>query len=218
MKRTRDTIDPVPADLLWAAACAAYRINNGYFKQPQVDGDTIVRPTNREIVHVALADSSMITDADREMGQQCRRHMASSVTMRALRAELGEWDKITARVCELDTVTGNYDLSVITAMPQSYVRHLNKESVDARLARCESEPMSVVGAKLDLQVEIVKSNYSAKFNTWFLSAITECNHAVYFAYRETIDPGTCVAIRGTVKRHNGSATQLNRVKIVGDKE
>jgi hypothetical protein len=67
-------------------------------------------------------------------------------------------------------------------------------------------------------VEIVRSNYSAKFNTWFVSAITKDNYSVYFAFREEIKSEAHIAIRGTVKRHTDRATQLNRVKIVGDKE
>jgi hypothetical protein len=62
-------------------------------------------------------------------------------------------------------------------------------------------------------VEIVRNNYSAKFNTWFVSAVTSDNHAVFFAYREEIRPETNLDIRGTIKRHTDSATQLNRVKI-----
>ena len=216
MKKNRDTIDAIDADLLWSAACTAYRLNNGYLKVPDTIGDQVIRPTNREIVRRALADTKLITDADRNLAQQCRRYMATAVTMQALKTELGEWAKITAKVCALDTITSNYDLSVITAMPQSYVKQLKKESVDARLARCESGVIGKINDKVNLAVEIVRNNYSAKFNTWFISAITEDNYAVYFAYREAIDPDAHVTIRGTVKRHNDQATQLNRVKIVGE--
>jgi hypothetical protein len=213
VKKVRDQMASVDADLLWSAACTAYRLNGGYLKQPDVIGDQVIRPTNREIVRQALANPELITDADRELAQACRRHMATAVTMQALRTELGEWARITARVCDLDTVDSAYDFSVITAMPHSYVRQLRKESVDARLARCEGL-VGEIGDKVELAVEIVRNNYSAKFNTWFVSGITASNHAVYFAYREALEPETLVAIRGTVKRHTDSATQLNRVKLV----
>ena len=214
MKKNRDTIDAIDADLLWSAACTAYRLNNGYLKQPETIGDQVIRPTNREIVKIALYDHSLITDADRDMAQQCRRYMATAVTMQALKTELGEWAKITAKVCGLDTIHSNYDFSVITAMPHSYIKQLKKESVDARLARCNHGVVGKVGDKVELAVEIVRNNYSAKFNTWFISAITEDNCAVFFAYREALDPETHVKIRGTIKRHTDSATQLNRVKLV----
>ena len=215
-KKTRDAIDAVDADLLWSAACTAYRLNGGYLKQPEMIGDQVVRPTNREIVKIALYDHSLITDADRALAKNCRQHMATAVTMQALKTELGEWARITARVCDLDTVDSLYDLSVITAMPHSYIKQLKKESVDARLARCQCT-VGKLGDKVELAVEIMRSNYSAKFNTWFVSAITNDNYAVYFAYRESLDSDTHVKIRGTVKRHTDSATQFNRVKLVEEK-
>ena len=218
MKKTRDTIEAVDADLVWSAACTAYRVNNGYLKQAEMIGDQVVRPTNREIVRRALDNPALITDADRELARDCRRHMATAVTMQALKTELGEWARITAKVCSLDTITSNYDLSVVTAMPQSYIKQLKKESVDARLARCETGALGKINDKITLTVEIVRNNYSAKFNTWFVSAITTDNRAVFFAYRENIQTETHVKIRGTIKRHTDCATQLNRVKLVGDKE
>lgn len=218
MRKTRDTIAAVDADLMWAAACTAYRMNNGYYKQPELVGDQVVRPTNRDLVEQALANAVLITDADRAMGADCRRHLASSVTMQALRTELNEWAKVTARVCSLDEITSRYDMSVITAMPHSYARQLRKESVDARLARCNEGAVGNIGVKIDLNIEVVRSNYSEKFNTWFVSAITDTNYSVFFSYRESIEPETHVAIRGTVKRHNDRSTQLNRVKVLGDKQ
>jgi hypothetical protein len=213
-KKTHDTIDAIAADLLWTAACTAYRLNGGYLKQPEVIGDQVIRPTNREIVHQALADPKLITDADRELARNCRRYMAASVTMQALRTELGEWSKITARVCELDAITSMYDLSVITAMPQSYAKQLKKESVDARLARCDQAHAGQLGDKVELVVEILRNNYSAKYNTWFVSGIAENNCQVFFAYREELKSDQTLKIRGTVKRLVDRATQLNRVKVM----
>jgi hypothetical protein len=105
-------------------------LNSGYLKEPEVIGDQVIRPTNRELVRRCLGNLSLITDLDREQAQDCRRYMAGAVTMQALKTELGEWSKITAKVCGLNIITSNYDLSVITAMPQSYVKALKKESVD----------------------------------------------------------------------------------------
>jgi tellurite resistance protein len=218
MKANRDRMAAVDADLLWAAACTAYRLNNGYYKQPELIGDQVVRHTNRDLVEQALANAALINDADRAMGLDCRRHLATAVTMQALRTELNEWAKVTARVCSLDTITSRYDMAVITAMPHSYARQLRKESVDARLARCNEGAVGNIGAKIDLNVEVMRSNYSEKFNTWFVSAITDTNYSVFFSYRESIEPETHVAIRGTVKRHCDRSTQLNRVKLLGDKQ
>lgn len=202
----------ITADLAWSAACAAYRINGGYFKEPETIGDQVIRHTNRAVAQQALDNPALITVADRELAHTCRQHLAATVTMQALRYELSEWARITAHVCSLDTVSNLYDFSVITAMPHSYVKQVRKESVDARLARCDGLP-DKLGTKVQLAVEIFSNNYSAKFDTWYVSAVTRDDCAVYFAYREEIPTGTHATIRGTVKRHTDRSTQLNRVKL-----
>jgi hypothetical protein len=215
-KKNRDTIDAVNADLVWSAACTAYRLNNGYLKEPDRVGDQIVRPTNRELVRRALSEQSLITDADREQGRQCRLFMTHTATINALKGTLNEWGEITAKVCQAENIASQYDLSVITAMPQAWVKAQKREQIDARLRNCNDGTVGKIGDKVELSVEIIRNNYSAKFNTWFVSAITDDNHAVFFAYRESINPETRVTIRGTVKRHTDRATQLNRVKLVGE--
>jgi hypothetical protein len=213
-KKTRDSIDAIDADLVWSAACAAYRLNGGYLKEPETIGDQVIRPTNRELVRQALDQDGLITEADRKLAKECRRYMATDVTLKALKTELGEWSRITARVCEQTEIKSNYDLSVITAMPHSYVKALKKESVDSRLARCDETYAGQLGDKVELTVEILRNNYSAKYNTWFVSGITKTNLAVFFAYREQLKSDQTLKIRGTVKRLVDRATQLNRVKVV----
>ncbi len=214
MKSKYDRIDTIDADLAWSAAFAAYRINRGYFKQPTISEEgKITRPTNRELAKLALYDASMIQDQDRRSAKKARQYLANVTTMNALRGDLGEWGQISARVCSLDKIDSQYDLAVITAMPQSYASTLKKEQVDARLRQCDGH-VGHVGDKVQTSVEIVRHNYSAKFNTWFISGITPNNQAVHFAYREIIQPGRKIVIRGTVKRHTDHSTQLNRVKLV----
>lgn len=213
MRAKYDRIDAVDADLAWSAAFAAYRINDGYYKTPVKEGDKIVKPMNRELVQLALYDTSMITDSDRKQSKKARQYMASVATMNALKGELSEWGQLTAKICSQDQIVSNYDMAVLTAMPKSYVNSLTKEEVDARLRKCDGH-IGKEGDKVEVPVEIVRHNYSAKFNTWFISGITQDNQAVHFAYRELISPSRKVVIRGTIKRHTDRSTQLNRVKIV----
>lgn len=213
MRAKYDRIDPLSADLVWSAAFAAYRINGDYLKTPEKNAEgKIVKPMNRELVQLAFYDASMITDSDRKQAGKARQYMSSVCTMNALKGELSEWGQITAKLCALDTITSNYDVAVITAMPKSYANSLKREAVDARLRKCKGH-VGQVGDKVELPVEILRHNYSAKFNTWFISGVTPENQAVHFAYREAVKPDQTITIRGTVKRHTDCSTQLNRVKM-----
>lgn len=208
-----DRIDPLAADLVWSAAFAAFRINAGYLKTPEKNAEgKIVKPMNRELVQLALYDDTMITDADRKQAQKARQYISNVTTMEALKGDLTEWGQISARICSLDEIASNYDMAVITAMPKSYTNSLKKEQVEARLRKCSGH-IGKVGDKVELPVEVLRHNYSAKFNTWFIAGVTQENQAVHFAYREAVKPDQTVTVRGTVKRHTDRSTQLNRVKM-----
>jgi hypothetical protein len=214
-KRQRPTLN-YTADQVWAAACAAYRINGGYLKQAEVTADgKIVRPTNRELVRLYLADDKgqFVTSADRKQGTKCRQDLLKQATMSALRNRASEWDLLTAEMASLGTITTDYEVSVITAMPKSHAQNLTRESVDTRLAYCDNTPVGRVDERVDIVGEVVRSNYSSQYNTHYVTMITDANRQVFFAYRERIEPGANIRICGRVKRHADRATQLSRVKI-----
>jgi len=86
--------------------------------------------------------------------------------------------------------------------------------VDGRLAYCETEPLGRVNDVVTVQGEVVRCNYSAKWATFYVTMITDANHQVFFAYREGLEPGKLIKLRGRVKRHADRATQLSRVKLL----
>lgn len=205
-----------PAEIVWAAASAAYRINGGYFKYPEIQEGKIVKPTNRDLVKLYLADDSQqfITLEDRRQGALCQQTLKNSVTILALRGELSEWNLLVARMTALDTIESDYELSVITALPKSYDQVVARENLDSRLAHCDTGIIGKVKDLVTLSGEIVRCNYSAKYNTFYTTVITDANQQVFFAYRERLDTGRCIRFSGRVKRHAGPATQLSRVKLI----
>jgi hypothetical protein len=215
-KRQRPTLN-YPADLVWAAAATAYRVNGGYLKYDKVDDQgCIMSYSNRQLVRRYLLDAGehYVTPADVEQGRTCRQDLVNSATMAALKNQATEWTLLSAQMASLDRVTTDYQVSVITALPKSHSQTLARETVDGRLAYCEPEPVGTANQMITLQGEVVRSNYSAKWNTFYVTMITDTNHQVFFAYREGLEPGKLIKLRGRVKRHADRATQLSRVKLV----
>ena len=214
-KRKQKSEFEYPADQVWAAACAAYRINGGYLKYPEIVDGKIVRPGNRDLVKLYLADSGkqFVTSADLAQGTRCRQDLVNSATMAALKNRATEWNLLTAQMAGLDTVTTDYELSVITAMPKSHEQNSLRENIDSRLAYCETTPLAKVNDKIEIDAEVVRCNYSSKYHTYYATVITQTNHQVFFAYRESLTVGSRIKICGRVKRHADRATQLSRVKI-----
>jgi hypothetical protein len=206
-----------PAERVWAAACAAYRINGGYYKYPEVtDEGRITRPSNRELVRLYLADACdhFVTASDYEQGRKCRQDLSNASTLAALKNRLTEWGELSARMASLETVTTDYEVSVITAMPKSWEQNNLREHTDSRLAHCDADPVGRLNERVELSGEIVRSNYSNRFNTFYTTVITEDNRQVFFAYREQLSVGQQIRFCGRVKRHADRATQLSRVKLV----
>ena len=202
------------ADLVWAAACAAYRINGGYFKYARVEDGKVTVPTNRELVRMMLETPGPISDADRDQAHRCRQDLSNASTLAALKNRLTEWGELSARMAGLETVTTDYEISVITAMPKSWEQNNLRENTDSRLAHCDPDPVARVNERVELSGEIVRSNYSNRFNTFYTTVITDDNRQVFFAYREQLTVGEHIRFCGRVKRHADRATQLSRVKLV----
>ena len=79
---------------VWAAACAANRINGGYFKEYAYQWDEmeqvnkIVKRKNRDIMMEFLANPGTITQQDRDEADRVRDFIRNDLTFRALKGQL----------------------------------------------------------------------------------------------------------------------------------
>lgn len=215
-RRRREPDFRYPAEQVWAAACAAFRINGAYRKYPDIQDGKIVAPANRELVklYLAMDDCEFVTDADRAQAAVCQQTLKNSVTLQALKGELDEWSLLVARMTALEDVTTDYEISVITALPKNYYQIIERENINSRLAHCDTTTVGRVNEVVTVEGEIVRVNYSNRFNTFYTTVITDTNQEVFFAYRERLATTRQIRICGRIKRHAGRATQLSRVKLV----
>ena len=70
-----------------------------------------------------------------------------------------------------------------------------------------------VGDKVELDIEVVRCNYSNNWDTHFVTAIVD-NAVVFFASRNKLDLGSKLRIKGKVKDHKEDRTQLSHVKVI----
>jgi hypothetical protein len=211
-------------DNVWGAAVAAQRINGSYVKETMYKFDedkntTVVHyQRNRDIMAEILANPALLTVEDIAQGQECRKFLQNDITFRALKNRLTEFDSAVSKVLavteDFDTVKHKYELAVVACLPQSHTRSLAREANQARIQQTSGEYIGQVKDKVTLNVEIIRCVFSQNWNTWFATAITQDNQAVFFSIRESHDAGTHLTIRGTVKAHKDGSTQLNRVSIL----
>jgi hypothetical protein len=211
-------------DNVWGAAVAAQRINGSYVKETMYKLDENTNTTvvdklrNRDIMVDILANPAQLTVEDIAQGQECRKFLQNDITFRALKNKLTEFDgsvsKVLAVTDDFDTVKHKLELAVVACLPQSHTRSLERQAVQDRVRQASGELIGTPGVKVQLAVEIVKSNYSQQWNTWYATGVTADNSAVFFAYRQELARGAKHTIVGTVKAHRDGSTQLNRVSII----
>ena len=209
-------------DNVWGAAVAAQRINGSYVKAAMYDyddnGPKIVKHRNRDIMTDILANPAQLTVEDIAQGQECRKFLQQDITFRALQNRLTEFDSSVSKVLavedDFDTDKHKLELAVVACLPQSHARALERQATQERVRQTSGDVIGTPGDKVRLDVEIIKSNFSQQWNTWYATGVTQDNSAVFFAYRQELARGAKHTITGTVKAHRDGSTQLNRVSIL----
>lgn len=95
----------------------------------------------------------------------------------------------------------------ILTFPQTRFRMEAERRMNSAFGR-----MGTPGDQVSLNAEVVRANYSEKWNTFFIQAVTEDNYGVFFSHKEEIEPKTKIRFSGRVKAHRDNITQLHYVK------
>jgi hypothetical protein len=208
---------------VWAAACAAQRINGAYIKEGRIDTDvdgmviSVVR-RNRDIMMDFLTSPENLTVDDVVAGEQVLNELKGDLTWRALKGQLNDFDQSASKVIAVenhfDSHLNRLELAVVACLPASYERLKSRQDTQDRMSQTSGEYVAPIGHKAMIDVSVVGCNYSANWNTYYITAITQDNHAVLFNVRAPQEVGAKISIKGTVKAHKNGTTQLNRVSIV----
>lgn len=204
------------ADDVWGAAVQAQRINNAYVKLSMISESdpNLTKLSNRMLVEQMLADPFTITDEDREEGKKVRAYY-QAFTFKILQGKrLNEFDNTAMLIANRDAITSTYDIAVIASLPSVYERGVKRKTVEQRISFAKGGYVSAIGNKVSLTVEVLRSIYSQKWATTYITAITSDEQVVFFAYKNELEVGKMIDIYGTVKAHRDNTTQLNRVKVI----
>jgi hypothetical protein len=216
MARYQKPVLNIPAENVWSAAVAAQRINGAYVKLSVLsESDPSMNcQSNRKIIESLLVDPAGITDEDREQGKKVR-SFYQAFTFKILKGtRLSEFDNTAMLIANRDVIEGNYDVAVIASLPSCYERGVVRQTADQRVNFATGGFIGSVGNKVSATVEVLKSIYSQKWMTHYITGITSDDQVVFFAYKSELPIGKMYDIYGTVKAHRDTTTQLNRVKVI----
>ena len=216
MARNQQPVLNLNADDVWGAAVAAQRINGAYVKLSMLSESDkeLNKLSNRQIVESLLVDPRMITTEDFEQGKKVRAFY-QALTFKILQGKrLNEFDNTAMVLSNRDVITSNYDLAVIASLPSCYERGVKRQTVDQRISFAQGGFIGAIGNKVSATVEVVKSVYSSKWVTNYITGITSDDQVVFFSYKTELPIGAMIDIYGTVKSQRDNTTQLNRVKVI----
>ena len=205
------------ADTVWAAACAAQRVNGSYIKFGDVDPyDSTAKLANRTLIDHILTESEFaiaVTDADRESAVEVRKFF-QAYTFKILQGiALSEFDNNAMLISNRDVITTTYDIAIIACLPAAHARGTARSTVDQRIRFARGGFVGVPNDKVKLSVEVLKSIFSTTWNIFYVTCITDDDQVVFFGHKTGQVVGSKLNVSGTVKAHRDDSTQLNRVKI-----
>lgn len=209
----------VTAEQVWTFAATADRINGGYAKEDQrsTDGQCVIREANKAMLRRWLREGycGEDTEADRDVGLAARAWHRGRLLVTALKRPLNNFEETLNRAVGLDELAlevNQLEIAIIASQIQSYRSGVAEEQ---KMWGTDTTPLAPIGTKVECQVEVIKSVYSQNYNTNYIRAVAvDTRKVVMFNYREGMDPGTVLTIKGTVKAHREDCTQLNRVKVL----
>lgn len=215
MTHTNKSVFSYDASDVWTASCAAYRINDGYIKNvPYPDPDGVKKTTNRDLLVSLLKDPAGIIENDRIQADKIRTFF-KGYTFKVLSGEkLSDFDIGAMTIANRDKIEKIFDLAIIASLPSVYNKALKRKEIDNRINNASGGFIGKIKDRVEVSIEVLKSIYSANWNTYYVTGVTDADEIVFFPYRENLEVGSEIKLSGTVKSHRENSTQLNRVKIL----
>lgn len=206
---------------VFAAACAAQRINGEYLKTDDItyhdDGHEyshkVNRVANKTLVHQFLKGEFGMSLEDHEMGDKVMQYCRGLTFKLLTDKRLSDFEQTMLTIVEKSTTDSNYDIAVVASLPASYERSLVRAEQNVRLREAAGRLEAPVGSKVEMDVEVVRCNYSNEWGVFYVTAIADAG-VVYFARNSAVDVDSKIRIKGKVKRHKEDRTQLSHVKVI----
>lgn len=212
-----------PAELVFGAACAAQRINGDYVKPvawPDKSAEgTVPKTANRHLMSKLLAADTadtgdFISEDDITQGREVRKYF-QGLTFKIIQGQvLGDFDRQALDLSSKDALGSNYEIAVVASFPSSFIRGQARDKANNRAKFATGGFIGQVGDKVTVSCEILRCVFSQQWNTYYATAITDNDQALFFATKVNMSSGDKVTVTGNVKKHGDNSTQLNRAKII----
>lgn len=170
----------------------------------------------------------VITPEHKITAQAIKKHF-NALTFKAVADKMNDFEKAVFKVITTKEVSAR-DIGIISALPGSYTHDIKRKADLAHKKKIAkvSDYVGEVGARMDLELNIVSHHYIERFDCNIVNAVTpDDNMVAFFTGKSAATFGSKCKVRGTIKRNevskynNAKESFLTRVavteKIVNEK-
>lgn len=206
------------ADLVWALAVAADRINGGYLKEPEWDMDqtppVVKRDANKLMVKhwLRTGDFRAATEADYQAGREVRSHI-NGWTFKVMMGKANDFERQALKIAQMEEFTGRnlLEFAVICCLPAAARRDAAATELKRDIYQSE-QLVGQVGDEVRGDVEVISCRYNQQYGKWRITGRMG-ESFVDFWFGKEVQPKVTLHIKGKIKAvREDKTTQLNYVK------
>ena len=203
-----------------AAAVAAQRVNGSYIKRYDAkEGELSNGALMREFLNAEMKNFN-IFEADYAVASEILEYLDSKM-IELIAGTLHDYWKNLVLLTEQKTIKSDdfKTLALIASVPNSYKNAIGRENAREEIRQIaeNSHHIGKVGDNIAAEVIIKSAVYSANYNKWYHTALTNDQNLVCFPLSEQLERGTVVSLTARVHKHDdNNQTRLHYVRMKKD--
>ena len=215
-----------PRDLVFAAACAAQRMNGEYVKRtaPQYKDTTNTAnktklPNSTLMKAILSSGGEDILKEDYEYSQLVRDHFCSLISS-IFDGSAKDFVRLAVEAATIESVTLSGQIfGVIASLPSVYEYNIRRKKEREELSEYieGSTPLNAnIEDSVKLNITVIDTKFNKRFNTNAVNGVinnTDCKQVVFFFIKKSLVKGKTYNITGRIKNKNQQTTQLHRVYV-----
>lgn len=227
------TDNEYPANVVWACAAAADRINGGYRKDSKWEycpdsnnGEMIENSNNKTLVLRCLDQwrnnllrKDTVTDQDTKDGKAAQQFWQSQILL-LLDNDSNVYLRACVNAAHQPTITDLQQVAVIASSITAAKREARKQELLEKKQSLRSQHVCSVSSNVifDKEFEVIDSRYIDKIDASAVECIVEGNLYMWWS-KHHVEPGIYRYLKGRVKAHEKDygtgqpVTKLNYVKV-----
>lgn len=209
---------------VWSAAAAAFRVNEGYVKDPLYDYNPesgvklLLKDANKRLINAMLMINAGWNDADVATGEEARSYWQAGIMKMLADQKLSDFDKMAIGMSEKEEVNSFYDIAVIGSLIGAAKRGQAREEVEYAK---RADPGNWIG-KTDEKVHldsliVVSCVYSVNYGSYRNEGTQNGNYVSWWG-KVKLEPGQVLNVNAKVKaqvtdaKTGAKVTQVNYLK------